>query len=63
MPNTTHKIDTAGELVALIPKDWEKALVGIANRVGGAEPIGRVSFHENADGRRIILFHADQIAL
>lgn len=61
MSKPEHTIKTAGELIALIPHDWNNAEVGIANGIGAADAILRVSLHENADGRRIVLIHKEQI--
>lgn len=46
----------------IIPKGWEEAAIYVSNGIGDAEPINRISFHENLEtGNHIIMFHKQEL--
>lgn len=54
-------IESAKELCDLIPAHWRNAEIYIANGIGNAIPIKRVSLHTDSSGRKVILLHDEEL--
>lgn len=51
------------DLNKIVPERWRSAEIGICDSLGRVNRVVRVSFHRNSDGRRIILFHNNEVKL
>jgi len=56
---TEMRIKSFNDLKSRIPKIWQDAEIGLCGFA--FEPILRVSFHEHANGRRVILLHKKEM--
>ena len=50
---------TARELFSRVKREWLDAAVAITDGFDKPQPVERVSFHENADGGLLVLFHRE----
>lgn len=51
-------IESFDHLTKCVPEAWRGVTIGIGNSLEHFSPIMRISLHEHADGRRVVLIHA-----
>ena len=56
-------IKTVRELLARIPVSWRDAEVAISDSISAVRAVRRVSLHENADGKRVVIIHETPVAI
>jgi hypothetical protein len=52
---------TLSDLARAVPTAWKGAELRISNSIGTPHRIRRISFHENEDGKRVVMLYEDKL--
>lgn len=53
---------TMRQIIKAVPPSWHDAELAVANSIGMAKSVRRISLHRTAAGRRVVLIHEDDLS-